>query len=83
MFGPAILSGPALAEPLPSGCNADYSVPDQITLECAPGAGAGTHAYIRCRDLGGLQHVRIGTPIGPDGGSSRAICATGETAIPA
>lgn len=61
------------------GCTTDDSVSNQVTLACNPGSGNGTHAFIRCRDAGGLLHTRIGSPIGPDGGSSRAVCATGES----
>ncbi|MBF6330897.1 hypothetical protein [Nocardia transvalensis] len=75
----AIAATSASSEPIPSGCSADYSVPNQVTVTCEPGAGNGTHAFIRCRDLGGLPHTRIGAPIGPDGGVSQAVCATDET----
>ncbi|WP_069166861.1 hypothetical protein [Nocardia altamirensis] len=69
----------ASSEPIPNGCTADYSVANEVTVNCGPGAGSGTHAFIRCRDLGGVAHTRIGIPIGPDGGASRAVCATDET----
>ncbi|MFI5776737.1 hypothetical protein [Nocardia sp. NPDC051570] len=65
--------------PPPDGCNSDYAVPNQITITCEPGAGTGQHAYIRCRDIGGILHTRIGTTIGATGGWSRAVCATGES----
>ncbi len=72
-------SGDASAEPPPAGCGSDYSVPHQVTVTCEPGAGVGQHACIRCRDLGGVLHTRIGTTIGTNGGWSRAVCASGES----
>ncbi|WP_216676374.1 hypothetical protein [Nocardia terpenica] len=77
--GATILATTASSEPTPPGCTTDDSVSNQVTLACNPGSGNGTHAFIRCRDAGGLLHTRIGSPIGPDGGSSRAVCATGES----
>ncbi|MFD0000657.1 hypothetical protein [Nocardia sp. NPDC127526] len=79
-FAGAVLETPveAAAEPA-TGCVTDDSVPDQMTLTCPPGAGAGQHAFIRCRDLGGLPHTRIGPTLGAEGGVSRANCAAGET----
>jgi hypothetical protein len=74
-----VLASNASAEPIPNGCTADYSIANEMTVNCSPGAGSGTHASIRCRDLGGVPHTRIGIPIGPEGGASRAVCATDET----
>lgn len=77
------ISSPALpaagADPIPDGCQADYSVPNQLTTTCAPGAGVGQHAYIRCADLAGIRHTHIGVTIGREGGGSTAVCAAGET----
>ncbi|MEU7141082.1 hypothetical protein ABZ942_16640 [Nocardia sp. NPDC046473] len=75
----AFVAGSATADPVPAGCTADNAVPDQLTITCEPGAGVGQHAYIRCRDIGGVLHTRIGTTVGANGGWSRAICATGES----
>lgn len=69
----------AAADPAPAECVTDLSVPDRITLTCPPGAGSGQHAFIRCRDLGGLLHTRIGPTLGAEGGVSQADCAIGET----
>ncbi|WP_159080298.1 hypothetical protein [Nocardia suismassiliense] len=74
----AFVSGLAAADPPPAGCSSDYAVPNQLTITCEPGAGVGQHAYIRCRDIGGVLHTRIGTTVGANGGWSRAVCATGE-----
>ncbi|MFG1792219.1 hypothetical protein [Nocardia sp. NPDC049149] len=75
----AVMVGPASADPPPAGCSSDYAVPNQLTITCEPGAGVGQHAYIRCRDIGGVLHTRIGTTVGANGGWSRAVCATGES----
>lgn len=75
----AFVAGSAAADPPPSGCTSDYAVPNQLTITCEPGAGVGQHAYIRCRDIGGILHTRIGTTVGSNGGWSRAVCATGES----
>ncbi len=80
--GPVLVTGPASAAPepeVPEGCTVDSAVPNQITLTCQPGSGVGQHAFIRCRDIGGLDHSRIGLTIGTSGGSSRAVCAPGES----
>ncbi|WP_067545934.1 hypothetical protein [Nocardia crassostreae] len=79
-FPGAVLGAPveAAAEPA-TECVTDDSVPNEITLSCPPGAGAGQHAFIRCRDIGGLAHTRIGPALGAEGGVSRANCAARET----
>ncbi|MFJ4657667.1 hypothetical protein ACIP5Y_40930 [Nocardia sp. NPDC088792] len=69
----------ASADPAPDGCVIDTTVPNQATLTCPPGAGHGQHAFISCRDIGGLLHTRIGPTLGADGGVSQANCAYGET----
>ncbi|MCM6775376.1 hypothetical protein NDR87_16140 [Nocardia sp. CDC159] len=74
-----VVAGSATANPISDGCSYDSSVADQATLTCSPGAGAGAHAFIRCRDIGGLLHTRVGTTLGTEGGVSRAVCADGET----
>ncbi|MEC3958824.1 hypothetical protein VMT65_37715 [Nocardia sp. CDC153] len=69
----------AAADPAPAECSTDNSVPNRSTLSCPPGVGEGLHAYIQCRDIGGLLHTRIGTTLGAEGGVSEADCAYGET----
>ncbi|MFE3195321.1 hypothetical protein ACFXHA_40410 [Nocardia sp. NPDC059240] len=69
----------ATAEPAPAECVSDNSVPNRSTLTCPPGTGAGQHAFIRCRDIGGVEHVRIGATLGTEGGVSEADCASGES----
>lgn len=71
-------AGSAAAEPETPGCSSDYSVPNEVTMRCAPGAGTGEHAYIRCRDVVGILHTHIGETIRAEGGGSRAVCAPGE-----
>ncbi|MFI6998740.1 hypothetical protein [Nocardia sp. NPDC050175] len=79
VVGSGLVASPAIADPPPAGCTSDYAVPNQLTITCEPGAGVGQHAYIRCRDIGGILHTRIGTTVGENGGWSRAVCATGES----
>lgn len=69
----------AAADPAPAECVTDNSVPNRSTLTCPPGVGAGLHAYIQCRDIGGILHTRIGATLGAEGGVSEADCASGET----
>ncbi|MEV6773072.1 hypothetical protein AB0N05_31005 [Nocardia sp. NPDC051030] len=73
------VSPAATAEPAPAECVTDTSVPNQVTVTCPPGAGAGQHAFIRCSDIGGIPHTRIGPTLSEEGGVSQANCATGET----
>ncbi|MEU0869588.1 hypothetical protein [Nocardia brasiliensis] len=63
-----------------AGCASDTSVPGQLTVRCVPGAGAGQHAFIRCRDPLGIPHTHIGATIGAQGGWSTATCAPSEIA---
>ncbi len=70
--------GPGTAAAEPTGCTTDTSVTNELTLQCEPGAGAGEHAYIRCRDLLGMPHTHIGPAIGTEGGWSTAVCAPYE-----
>lgn len=73
--------GTAQADPAPAGCTTDISVPNELTIDCQPGAGAGQHAYIRCTDNAGLRHTHIGTPIGEEGGRSTAVCRPDEAGL--
>ncbi|WP_280392668.1 hypothetical protein [Nocardia brasiliensis] len=63
-----------------AGCASDTSIPGQLTVRCVPGAGAGQHAFIRCRDPLGIPHTHIGATIGAQGGWSTATCAPSEIA---
>ncbi|MBF6331969.1 hypothetical protein IU452_26030 [Nocardia transvalensis] len=79
LFGLAGAAGATEPASAPDGCTFDTSVPNAATLACAPGSGVGQHAFIRCRDTGGVLHTRVGITLGTEGGSSRAVCADGET----